>query len=233
MCWTVGSAFEDGLSQLVQTGESDRLQAAILLTIQTYLGRNQDPGGQLLSFPTGKAILTLLDSTEPSFRYEVWLDSWHSLQLTLQRYTAVYPLVQDLLRDGQQVDMASYITATLRYYEQHGTPCKDWEQREALMHTSYPTPIILHDQSAAFILIGHDERGCSRLGTNTRMFQEELAAVEKFGPPYYRLRAAFLFSEQEADQHSEYVRRALEEMPLFHAGVVVALGKRRAAEGTY
>ncbi len=101
------------------------------------------------------------------------------------------------------------------------------------MHNSYPTPIILHDQCAAFILIGHDERGRSRLGTNTRMFQEELAAVETFGPPYYRLRASFLFSEPEADHQSEHVRKALEEMPLFHAGVVVALGKRGVAEGTY
>ncbi|HZU02698.1 MAG TPA: hypothetical protein VFA10_23720 [Ktedonobacteraceae bacterium] len=233
MCWTIGSAFEDGLSQLVQTGESDGLQAAVALTVQTYLGRNQDPGGHLLSLPTGKAILSLLDSTEPIFRHEVWLDSGHTLQLTLQRYTAVHPLVQDVLRDGQQIDMASYIAATLRYYEQHGSTCKNWEQQEALMHNSYPISIILHDQCATFILIGYDKRGRSRLGTNTRMFQEELAVVEKFGPPYYRLRAAFLFSEQEADHHDEYVKKALEEMPLFHAGVVVALGKMGTAEGTY
>jgi hypothetical protein len=129
MCWTIGSAFEDGLSRLVQTGESDGLQAAVALTVQTYLGRNQDPGRHLLSLPTGKAILSLLDSTEPIFCHEVWIDSWHTLQLTLQRYTAVHPLVQDVLRDGQQIDMASYIAATLRYYEQHGSTCKNWEQQ--------------------------------------------------------------------------------------------------------
>ena len=233
ICWTIGSAFEDGLSQLVQTGESDGLQAAVALTVQTYLGRNRDPGGHLLSFPAGKAILTLLDSTEPIFRYEVWIDSWHTLQLTLQRYAAVHPLVQDVLRDGQRIDMTGHITAALRYYEQHGSPCKDLEQRAALVHNSFPTPIMPRDPCAAFILIGHDEQGRSRLGTNTHMFQEELANIEKFGPPYYRLRVAFLFSQQEAEHHDECARKALEEMPMFHAGVVVALGKRRAAEGTY
>jgi hypothetical protein len=61
------------------------------------------------------------------------------------------------------------------------------------------------------------------------MFQEELAGIEKFGPPYYRLRTAFLFPGQELDYHSEYVRKTLKEIPLFHAGVVVAVGRSGTA----
>jgi len=232
MRWIIGSAFEGGLARLVQAGESDRLQAAVTLTVQTYLGRNRGLGEHLSFFPAGKAILAVLGSAEPIFRHQIWIGSQHTLQLALQRYAAVNPLVQDVLQDGQRIDMSSYITATLRYYEQHGSPCKDLEQRAALVHNSFPTLITPRNPCTAFILIGHDERGSSRLGTNTRMFQEELAGVEKFGPPYYRLRAAFLFSEQEADRQSEYVRKTLEKMPLFHAGVVVAVGKSGiAAEG--
>jgi hypothetical protein len=232
MRWIIGSAFEDGLIRLVQMGESDELQAAVTLTVQTYLGRNRDSEEYLLPFPTGKSILEVLGSAEPIFRHDVWIGSQHTLQLTLQRYPAVNPLVQDILRDGQRIDMSSYITATLWYYEQHGSPCKDLEQREVLVRNSFPTAITPRNPCAAFILIGQDERGSVRLGTNTRMFQEELAGIEKFGPPYYRLRATFLFSEQEADCHSEYVRKTLEETPLFHAGVVVAVGKSGTAECT-
>jgi hypothetical protein len=101
----------------------------------------------------------------------------------------------------------------------------DLEQRAALVRNSFPTSITPLDQCAAFILIGHDERGRYRLGTNSRMFQEELAAVEKFGPPYYRLRTSFLSSEQEGERHIDHLREILEEMPLFHGGVVVAVGK--------
>jgi hypothetical protein len=229
MRWIIGSAFEDGHIRLVQTGESDGLQAAVTLTVQTYLGRNRDSGERLLPFPSGKTILAVLGSAELIFRHDVWIGSQHTLQLTLQRYPAANPLVQDILRDGQRIDMSSYITATVRYYEQHGSHCKDLEQRETLVHNSFPTAITPRNPCAAFILIGQDERGSSRLGTNTRMFQEELAGIEKFAPPYYRLRAAFLFSGQEADCQSEYVRKTLEEIPLFHAGVVVAVGRRSAA----
>jgi hypothetical protein len=228
MRWIIGSSFEDGLIRLVQTGESDGLQVALTLIVQTYLGRNCDSGEYLLSFPRGKAILAVLGSAEPIFRHDVWIGSQHTLQLTLQRYSAVNSLVQDILRDGQRIDMSSYITATLRYYEQHGSPCNDSEQREVLVHNSFPTAITARNPCAAFILIGQDERGSSRLGTNTRMFQEELAGIEKFGPPYYRLRTAFLFSGQEADYHSSYVRKTLEEIALFHAGVVMASGKSAA-----
>ena len=232
MWWIIGGAFEDGLARFVQAGESDGLQAAVILTVQTYLGRNRDPGEYLSLFPAGKAIQAALGSEEPIFRHEVWVGSQHTLQLTLQRYATINPLVQDILRDGQRIDMSGYIAATLRYYEQHGSPCKDMEQQAALVHNSFPTLITPGNPCTTFILIGQDERGISRLGTNTRMFQEELAGIEKFGPPYYRLRAAFLFSEQEADSHSEYLRKTLEEMPLFHAGVVVAAGKSGvAAEG--
>jgi len=232
--WIIGSAFEDGLARFVQAGETDGLQAAVILTIQTYLGRNRDLGEYLSLFPAGKAILATLGSEEPIFRHEVWVGSQHMLQLTLQRYAAVNPLVQDVLQDGQRIDMSSYITATLRYYEQHSSPCKDLEQQAALVHNSFPTLITPRNPYTTFILIGQDERGSSRLGTNTRMFQEELAGIEKFGPPYYRLRAAFLFSEQEVDCHSEYVRKTLEEMPLFHAGTVMAVGKSSvAAEGMF
>jgi hypothetical protein len=229
MRWIIGSAFEDGFSQFVQTGETGGLQVAVTLTVQTYLGRNQEAGGHLLLFPAGKAIVAVLGSADPIFRHEVRLGSRPRLRLTLQRYRTAESLVQDLLQDGQRIDMTDYITATLWYYEQHGSPSMDLERRAALVHNSFPTPITPGDPCADFILIGYDERGLSRLGTHTRMFREELAGVEKFGSPYYRLQAAFLATEQEIDRHGEYVRETLEQLPLFHAGVVVAVGESCAA----
>jgi hypothetical protein len=229
MRWIIGSAFEDGFCQFVQTGETGGLQVAVTLTVQAYLGRNREAGGQLLPFPAGKAILAVLGSADPVFRHEVRLGSRSRLRLTLQRYRAAESLVQDLLQDGQRIDMTGYITAALGYYEQHGSPSMDLERRAALVHNSFPTPITQGDPCADFILIGYDERGQSRLGTHTRMFREELAGVEKFGPPYYRLQAALLATEQEVDCHGEYVRETLEQLPLFHAGVVVAVGKSSAA----
>lgn len=227
--WMIGSAFEDGLSRLVQTGETDGLQAAVALTVQTYLGRNWEPGGLFLPFPAGPAILAVLGSIDPIFRHEVWLDSQPTLRLTLQRYAAADPLVQDLVREGQRIDMTDYITAALRYYEEHGSPCMDLQQQAALVRNSFPTAITSRNLSVPFILIGHDERERSKLGTHTALFQEELAGVEKFGPPYYRLRAALLAGEREANRHGEHVREMLEELPLFHAGVVVAVGKSSVA----
>jgi hypothetical protein len=100
MRWIIGSAFEGGLARLVQAGESDRLQAAVTLTVQTYLGRNRGLGEHLSFFPAGKAILAVLGSAEPIFRHQVWIGSQHTLQLALQRYAAVNPLVQDVLRMG-------------------------------------------------------------------------------------------------------------------------------------
>lgn len=227
--WIIGSAFEDGLSQLVQTGETDGLQTAATLTVQTYLGRTQVLGEPPLSFPASKSILAVLGGIEPVFRHEVCLGARPMLRLTLQRYQAADRLVEDLVREGQRIDMTGYIMSTLRYYEQHGSPCRDLEQRAALLHNSFSTLITPRNPSAPFILISYDERGRSRLGTHTRMFEEELAGIEKFGPPYYRLRATFLALEQEADRHKEHVRETLEELPLFHAGVVVAVGKSSAA----
>jgi hypothetical protein len=227
--WIIGSAFEDGLSQLVQTGETDGLQTAVTLTVQTYLRRTQVLGERLLSFPAGKSILAVLGGIEPVFRHEVCLGARPMLRLTLQRYQAADRLVEDLVREGQRIDMTGYIMSTLRYYEQHGSPYRDLEQQETLLHNSFSTLITPRNPSAPFILISYDERGRSRLGTHTRMFEEELAGIEKFGPPYYRLRATFLALEQEADRHKEHVRETLEELPLFHAGVVVAVGKSSAA----
>jgi hypothetical protein len=75
MRWIIGSAFEGGLARLVQAGESDRLQGAVTLTVQTYLGRNRGLGEHLSFFPAGKAILAVLGSAEPIFRHQVWIGS--------------------------------------------------------------------------------------------------------------------------------------------------------------
>src|SRR5437879_13524844 len=96
------------------------------------------------------------------------------------------------------------------------------EQRAALVHNSFPTLITPGNPCTTFILVGQDERGSSRLGTNTRMFHEDLAGVEKFGPPYYRLRVAFLFSEQEADCQLGDLRQTLAEMQWMNAGRAAA-----------
>lgn len=227
--WKIESAFEEGLSQLVRTAKSTWLKDAVALTVHIYLGRNYEAVEGQLPFPSGKAILAVLGSAESVFRHDLSFGSQRTLQLTIQCYSAIDSLLKDLLRDGQRIDMTGYISATLRYYEQHGSPHRDMGRRAALVKGSFPQIITPSDGYAPFILIGNDERGSYRIGTNTSMFQEELAGVEKFGSPYYRLRAQFLSTELSTekgeDRNFDLLRERLEEAPLFHAGVVVAVGK--------
>jgi len=209
----------------VRTAESKGLKDAVALTVYACSGRNYEAVEGQIPFPSGEAILAVLGNAEPLFRQDVSLGSQQTLRLTIQRYSAIDPLLKDLLRDGQRIDMTGYISATLRYYEQHGSPHRDMERRTALVKNSFPEIITPGDEDAPFILIGNDERGNCRIGTNTQMFQEELAGVEKFGPPYYRLRAEFLSVGMEEDHDFELLRETLEDTPVFHAGVVVAVGK--------
>ena len=57
------------------------------------------------------------------------------------------------------------------------------------------------------------------------MFQRELSQVDKFRPPYYRLQTTLLSCGQESNPNAEQVRETLEDVSLFHAGVVLAGGK--------
>ena len=227
--WKIESAFETGLRQFVRTEESKGLKDAVALTAAAYLGRNHEAVEGQISFPSGTAILTVLGSTKPVFHQEVSFGLQRTLRLTIQRYSTVNPLVKALLQDGQRIDMTEYISATLRYYEQHGLPHMDMEKRVALVKDSFPKIITRSDDYASFILVGNDEKGDYRIGTNTYMFQEELAGVEKFGPPYYRLRAEFLSVEKAEDHDFELLRETLEDASLFQAGVVVAVGKSCSA----
>ncbi len=222
--WGMSSAFEQGLRRLIWGADRDDLKEAAGI-VQITIGKSQAFSKDHIPFPSSTEILQTVD-TGIAFTHTVPIGEEYVLQLTIQRYVDAPSLVEHLLQDGQRIDTTGYIQSTVNYYENHGSPCYDSQQREQLIANCFPEIISLRDDYAPFILLGDDKWGSYRIGTNTRMFQKELSQADKFGPPYYRLRTALLSSGQERNPNIEQVREALEDMPLFHAGIVLAGGKR-------
>jgi len=221
--WRMSSAFEHGLRRLIWGATNDGLKEAAGI-VQTIFGKSQAFSKDHLPFPSSTEILTTV-GVGTAFTHTVPIGEEYALRLSIQCYLDAPSLVEILLRDGQRIDNTNYIYHTVKYYENHGSPCQDSQQRGQLIANCFPEIITSRDNSAPFILLGDDKRGSYRIGTNTRMFQKELSQVDKFSPPYYRLRTTLLSSGQESNPNAEQVRETLEDMPLFHAGVVLAGGK--------
>lgn len=221
--WRMSGAFEHGLRRLIWGATNDGLKEAVGI-VQTTFGKSRALSKDHLPFPSSTEILTTV-GVGAAFTHTVPIGEEYALRLTIQCYVDATSLVENLLRDGQRIDNTDYIHSTVKYYENHGSPYQDSQQREQLIANCSPEIITVRDNSAPFILLGDDKWGSYRLGTNTRMFQKELSQVDNFSPPYYRLRTALLSSGQESNSNTEQVRETLEDTPLFHAGVVLAGGK--------
>lgn len=222
--WRMSSAFEHGLRGLIWGATTDGLKEAAGI-VQTTFGKSQALSKDHLPFPSSTEILKTVD-VGAVFTHTVPIGEEYALQLTIQHYGDAPSLIENLLRDGQRIDITDYIHSTVKYYENHSSPYLDSQQRELLIANCFPEMITPRDNYAPFILLGDDKRGSSRIGANTHMFQKELLQVDKFSPPYYRLRTALLSCGQESNPNTEQVRESLEDMPLFHAGIVLAGGKR-------
>jgi hypothetical protein len=221
--WRMSSAFEHGLRRLIWAGTHEGLKEAAEI-VQTTFGKSQSLSNDPLVFPSSTEILTTV-GMGAAFIHTVPIGEEYALRLTLQCCVDAASLVEILLRDGQRIDNTNYICNTVKYYENHGSPCQDSQQRGQLIANCFPEIITSRDNYAPFILLGDEKRGSYRIGTHTRMFQKELSQVDKFSPPYYSLQTTLHSSGQESNPNAEQVRETLEDGPLFHADIVLAGGK--------
>jgi hypothetical protein len=134
--WRMSSAFEHGLRRLIWAATTDGLKEAAGI-VQITFGKSQALSNDHLAFPSSTEILTTV-GVGAAFIHTVPIGEEYALRLTLQCCVDAASLVESLLRDGQRIDTTTYMYHTVHYYEKHGSPCQDSQQRGQLIANCFP-----------------------------------------------------------------------------------------------